>query len=57
MVQSDQVDPAVKPHLAGMLAYMGVTDPGIVKTSEIEVMLRDKLGEIVDVIGYNEYFG
>ncbi|MGC6471793.1 MAG: glycoside hydrolase family 2 TIM barrel-domain containing protein [Parvibaculales bacterium] len=57
MVQSDAIDPAVKPYLSGMLAHMGVTDPSALNGSEIEVMLRDQLGEIVDVIGYNEYFG
>lgn len=57
MVQSDNIPADVKPHLNGMLTHMGVTDPASLNNSEVEVMLRDKLGEIVDVIGYNEYFG
>lgn len=28
-----------------------------VLNSEIEVMLSDQLGEVVDIVGYNEYFG
>lgn len=57
MVTSDNVDAAVKPQLMALLKKLGVTDPASVQNKEVEVMLHDKLGEIVDVIGYNEYFG
>ncbi len=57
MVLSEQVDESVKPILTGMLSKMGVTDPASVQNHEVEVMLEDKLGDIVDIIGYNEYFG
>jgi beta-glucuronidase len=50
-------DPAVRAHLQGMAAKMIDGDPAAVLDREIEVMLRDPLGEIVDIVGYNEYFG
>ena len=57
MILSDEVDESVKPKLRALLTQLGVEDPASVQNKEVEVMLRDKLGEIVDVIGYNEYFG
>ncbi len=50
-------DPATRQRLEGMAAKMIGDDPGAVLDREIEVMLRDPLGEIVDIVGYNEYFG
>ena len=32
-------------------------DMDAVLNSEIEIMLKDPLGDVVDIIGYNEYFG
>lgn len=57
MLLSDEVDESVKPELRAMLTALGVDDPRSVQDKEVEVMLRDPLGDIVDVIGYNEYFG
>jgi beta-glucuronidase len=50
-------DPAVRAHLQGMAAKMTVDDLETVRDSEMEVMLTDPLGEVVDIIGYNQYFG
>jgi beta-glucuronidase len=50
-------DPAVRGHLQGMAAKLIGDDPGAVLEREIEVMLKDPLGEIVDIVGYNQYFG
>ncbi len=49
-------DPAVRQHLQGMAAQL-IDDMDAVLNGEIEVMLEDPLGDVVDVIGYNEYFG
>ncbi|MFV8817497.1 glycoside hydrolase family 2 TIM barrel-domain containing protein [Haliea sp. E17] len=52
-------DPKVKQQLAGMAKKMIGDDDAVQKVlhGELEVMLRDPLGEVVDLIGYNEYFG
>jgi beta-glucuronidase len=50
-------DPDVRGQLQGMAAKMIGDDPYAVLNREIEVMLTDPLGEIVDIIGYNQYFG
>lgn len=52
-------DPAVRAQLQGMAEKL-IGDEAAVRAvleGEIEIMLRDELGEIVDVIGYNEYLG
>ena len=50
-------DPEVRGRLQGMAAKMIGEDLDAVIDSEMEVMLTDPLGEVVDIIGYNEYFG
>jgi beta-glucuronidase len=50
-------DPGVRQQLQGMAAKMIGDDIDAVLNSEIEVVLNDELGEVVDIIGYNEYFG
>ena len=50
-------DPAVRQQLQGMAKEMIGNDLETVLNSEIEVMLDDPLGKVVDIIGYNEYFG
>jgi len=60
MLQDPQVDdPAIRAHLQGMAARMIGGDKEIqaVLNSEIEIMLQDELGTVVDIIGYNEYLG
>ncbi len=52
-------DPQVKAQLQGMAAQL-IGDAAAIEAlrgQEIEVMLTDALGEVVDVVGYNEYFG
>ncbi len=52
-------DPEVKARLQAMAVNM-IGDEAAVQAlldSEIEIMLSDELGEIVDVVGYNEYVG
>ncbi len=52
-------DPAIRAQLQGMAAKMIGDEQAVqaVLDGEIEIMLRDEIGEIVDVIGYNEYMG
>ena len=56
MIMDPDIDPAVKPMLQGMLDHSGTTVEEALN-NEIQIMLEDRLGEIVDVVGYNEYFG
>lgn len=55
MVTDQQIAPAIRSKFKEILDKRGV-DPAIILGQEIEVLLKDRLGEIVDVIGYNEYF-
>jgi beta-glucuronidase len=50
-------DPVVRQHLQGMSVKLIGADVDSVLEEEIEVMLRDPLGDVVDIIGYNQYFG
>ncbi len=52
-------DPAIRAQLQGMAAKLIGDEQAVqaVLDGEIEIMLRDEIGEIVDVIGYNEYLG
>jgi beta-glucuronidase len=50
-------DPRARAHLQGMAAQMFGGDVQAVLDSEIEVLLEDPLGDVVDIIGYNQYFG
>ncbi len=50
-------DPQTHQQLQTMADELIGDDIEAVLNSEIEVMLDDKLGNIVDIIGYNEYFG
>lgn len=56
MLQDPTIDDAAKTQIQGMVDQMNF-DVDEALSMEIEVMLEDKLGDIVDVIGYNEYFG
>ncbi|MDH3994338.1 MAG: hypothetical protein OEV47_15570, partial [Gammaproteobacteria bacterium] len=60
MLQDPEItDPATRAYLGGMAAKMigGEEEIESVLNSEIEIMLRDELGTVVDIIGYNEYLG
>lgn len=50
-------DPRARAHLQGMAAQLYGDSQQAVLDSEIEVLLQDPLGEVVDIIGYNQYFG
>ncbi len=52
-------DPQVVAQLQAMAANMigGDREIEALLHSDIDVVLADELGEVVDVIGYNEYFG
>jgi beta-glucuronidase len=50
-------DPVVRQHLQGMSVKLIGDDMDAVLEQEIEVMLKDPLGDVVDIIGYNQYFG
>ncbi len=50
-------DPQIHRQLQFLADDMIGSDLEQVLNGEIEVMLSDKLGQFVDVIGYNEYFG
>ena len=56
MVSDPEIAPVIREKFEAMLSEWGVEADEVLE-SEIEVMLKDRLGEIVDVIGYNEYFG
>ncbi|MEL6862629.1 MAG: glycoside hydrolase family 2 TIM barrel-domain containing protein, partial [Pseudomonadota bacterium] len=55
MINDPEVDAAAKAQMQALLDHAGV-DAASVLEAEIEIMLNDRLGEVVDVIGYNEYF-
>ena len=50
-------DADTRARLEAMADQLIGDDIDAVLDSEIEVVLRDELGAVVDVIGYNEYFG
>lgn len=58
LLQDPEVsDPRARAQLQGMAAQMFGDNLQAVLDSEIEVLLEDPLGEVVDIIGYNQYFG
>jgi len=58
MLRDPQItDATTKAKLQAMADEMFGGDVDKVLNSEIEVMLTDRLGEVVDIVGYNEYFG
>jgi beta-glucuronidase len=50
-------DPAARAHLQAMADQLIGKDLDAVLNGEIEIMLDDQLGTVVDIVGYNEYFG
>ena len=56
MLADPGIDDEAKVQIRAMADQMKI-DIEEALTMEIEVMLEDPLGDIVDVIGYNEYFG
>jgi len=48
-----------KAKVGGMLLALKAKDTleGVESSDEITVMIDDPLGEVVDIVGYNEYFG
>jgi beta-glucuronidase len=57
MLVDPEIDESARAHLHQMAAHLIDRDPQAVRDSEIEIMLEDELGEFIDIIGYNEYFG
>lgn len=50
-------DAETRARLEAMAARLIGDDIDAVLNSEIEIVLRDELGSVVDIVGYNEYFG
>ncbi|NHN35785.1 beta-glucuronidase [Pseudomaricurvus alcaniphilus] len=50
-------DPSTRARLQAMADELFAGELDKVLNSEIEVMLDDQLGSVVDIVGYNEYFG
>lgn len=56
MVTDPSIDDAKKTQMQAILDAHNLT-PSEALTGVVDVTLKDPLGDIVDVIGYNEYFG
>ncbi len=59
LVDPEIDDPGTRAKIQGMASQLIGDEAAIeaLRQQEIEVMLSDGLGEVVDVVGYNEYFG